>query len=334
MATLSAKVLTLSDYAKRLDPSGMIADIVELLAQVNEILEDAVWIQSNMETGHQYTQRTGLPDVYYRQINQTIPPSKSKTAQITEQCAMLEANSQVDDALLELATDKNGLRLSEAKPFLEALSQKFAGKLIYGNGGTSPEEFSGLSIRYSSLSAGNATNILDAGGTGSDNTSVWLVGWGEEKIACMFPKNTQSGIRHLDLGRQLIPGGTGIGNETLLAWVSNWRWFHGLIVQDWRYAVRVCNIDASNLVADTGAAPLAKFITKATYRLPSLLGCRPVLYMNRTVFEMFDLQRQASVSTGGQLTYKDVDGRSIPMWRGSIPIHIVDQILNTEARVV
>lgn len=333
MATISAKVLTLADYAKRLDPSGMIADIVELLNQVNEILDDAVWVQGNLETGHQYTQRTGLPDVYYRQMNQAIPPSKSKTAQVTEQCAMLEANSQVDDAEYELATDKNGLRLSEAKPFLEALSQKFAGKLIYGNAGTSPEEFTGFATRYSSLSAGNSTNILNAGGVGSDNTSIYLVGWDENKVALVFPKNAQAGIRHKDMGLQMIPGTTGIGNDTLLAWVSNWRWFHGLMVKDWRYVVRVCNIDVSNLVNDVGAANLGRFITKATYRLPNIKACRPILYMNRTVFEMFDLQRQAAVSNGGQLTYKDVDGVMVPMWRGQIPIHIVDQILNTETLV-
>lgn len=334
MATISAKVLTLADYAKRLDPNNMVADIVELLNQVNEITGDAAAIEGNLETGHQYDQRTGLPDVYYRQINQAIPSSKSKTAQIIEQCAMMEANSQVDDALITLSSDPNGLRLSESQAFLEAMAQKFCGKLIYGNAGTSPEEFSGFATRYSSLSAGNAQNILDAGGTGSVNTSVWLIGWHEKKVALVYPKNSPVGIRTKDLGLQLIPGSTGIGNDTLLAWVMNWRWFHGLMVADWRYVVRICNIDVTALTTDVGAANLGRFITKSSYRIPSLQACRPILYMNRTVFEMFDLQRQGAVERGGQLTYEEVDGKKIPMWRGQIPIHIVDQILTTEARVV
>ena len=66
MAALNATKLTLLDWAKRLDPSGKTAAIVELLMQTNDILEDIIWVQGNLPTGHQTTVRTGLPTVYWK----------------------------------------------------------------------------------------------------------------------------------------------------------------------------------------------------------------------------------------------------------------------------
>ena len=47
-------------------------------------------------------------------------------------------------------------------------------------GEMAPEEFTGLSVRYSDTTAVNGDNVLLAGGAGADNASIWLVAWGEE----------------------------------------------------------------------------------------------------------------------------------------------------------
>ena len=172
MPLLSANALTLMDRAKRVDPDGKISKIVELLAQTNAILDDMPFIEGNLPTGHRCTMRTGLPTVAWRLLNQGVQPSKSTTAQSDEQCGMLEAYSEVDKDLAELNGDVNAFRFSESQAFLEAMNQEMASTVFYGNSGLNPEEFTGLSIRYSSLSAPNAQNILDAGGSGSDNTSI------------------------------------------------------------------------------------------------------------------------------------------------------------------
>src|SRR5207344_1383596 len=98
MPALGTGNLTLADQAKRTDSTGKVAAIVELLQQSNEILDDMVWKEGNLETGH----RTGVPAVAWRLLNQGVIPSKSTTAQIDEQAGMLEAWSEVDKDLIML----------------------------------------------------------------------------------------------------------------------------------------------------------------------------------------------------------------------------------------
>ncbi len=336
MTTLAANVLTLSDWAKRVDPDGKVPAIVEILDQTNEILIDAQFKEGNLATGHQSTIRTGLPAVYWRLVNQGVLPSKSRTAQVTDGCGMLEAWSEVDQTLCELNGMTAEFRLSEAKPFLEAMNQEFASTLMYGNSSVSPEEFNGLAIRYSVIASGspeNAQNILDAGGTGSDNASVWLVVWGESTVHCIFPKGAKAGLDQSDRGLETVDNVGGVTGAKMLAYRERFQWKVGLAVKDWRYVVRICNIDISLLVANASPISLTNFMIKAMHRIPNFQAGKPAFYMNRTLLEMLDIQRRADVGTGGQLKYEDVDGRPVLSFRG-IPIRKVDVLLEAEARVV
>lgn len=330
---INTTVPTLLDVAKRLDPDGQIATIVELLTQNNQILLDMPWSEGNLPTGNRTTVRTGLPAVTWRLLNGGVTPSKSTTAQIDEACGKLEAWSQVDCAVAKLNGNVGAFRLSEAKAFLEAMNQEFCSVLLYGNSGLNPEKFTGLSPRYSSLSAGNAQNIIDGGGTGSDNTSVWLVVWNDNTIHGIYPKGSVAGLVRNDLGEKVVTVTQGVGGQMMLAYLEQFVWDCGIALKDWRYVVRLCNIDVSNLVAQSSAVDLTNKMIRMVHRIPVMTVGRPVFYMNRTVFEMLDIQRREAVQTGGQLKYEVVDGVSTPMFRG-IPVRIVDQILLTEARVV
>ena len=199
MATLSIKNPTLYDWAKQRDPDGKTAKIVQLLSQDNGILEDIVYKEGNLPTGEQTSINTGLPDTYYRKINAGVPSSKATTAQITENCASLEARCEVDKDVAELEGNVGAYRMSKNEIFVESMMQQMAETMIYGSAANA-EEFVGLANRYNDLSATNAQNILDAGGTGSDNTSVWLGGWSTNTVCCVFPKGSSAGLSHDDLG--------------------------------------------------------------------------------------------------------------------------------------
>lgn len=333
LATIGTSALTLTDWAKRLDPDGKVPTVVELLAQTNEILTDMLWMEGNLPTGHRTTVRTGLPTVAWRLLNQGITPSKSTTAQIDEQAGMLEAWSEVDVDLANLNGNVNAFRLSEAMAFLEAMNQEMAQTLFYGNSGLAPEEFTGLSTRYSAISgATNGSNVITGSGAGSDNSSVWLVGWGERSIFGIFPKGSKAGIIHEDYGVQTVITATGIGGGKMRAYQERWQWKAGIALKDWRYVVRIPNIDISNLVAKSSAADLIELMIKATYRLPTLNGVRPVFYMNRTCLQMLDIQRRDDVITGAGLTFDNVDGKRQPSFRG-IPIRLCDALTEAEATV-
>lgn len=331
MAQLTANVPTLIDVAKRLDPDGKIADIAEMLTQTNEILADMPWLEGNLPTGHRTTVRTGLPSVAWRLLNGGVTPSKSTTAQIDEQCGMLEAYSEVDVELARLNGNDAAFRLSEAQAFLESMNQEMAQTLFYGNSGSAPEEFTGLAARYSSLSANNAQNIVTGGGSGSDNTSIWLINWGRNTVHGIYPKGSTAGLSHKDLGEVTVENANGIGGARMQAFRDHWQWKCGIALRDWRYAVRIANIDVSNLVAESSAADLIKLMIKAMHRIPAMGMGKPVFYMNRTAYQMLDIQAQNKATYTLQ-TGNDAAGNPMISFRG-IPIRKCDQILETEATV-
>lgn len=331
MATLSSNALTLSDWAKRVDPDGKVPMIVELLGQTNEILDDMLWVEGNLPTGHRTSVRTGLPTVAWKLLNQGVQPSKSTTAQIDEACGIMEAWSEVDKDLAELNGNTAEFRLSEAQAFIEAMNQEMASTLFYGNSSTAPEEFTGLANRYSSLSAANAQNIVTGGGSQSDNSSVWLICWGAQTVHGIFPKGSKAGLQHKDYGEVTVETSSGIAGTRLRAYQDHWQWKCGIALKDWRYAVRIANIDISNLVAKSSAADLIDLMIKAIHRLPSLNMGKCAFYMNRTCFQMLDIQRRDDTAAAG-MTYKDVDGKIVYDFRG-IPIRKVDSLLETESTV-
>lgn len=332
-AVLSTGALTLGDWAKRLDPDGKTPVIVELLSQTNEILTDMKFIEGNLPTGHRTTVRTGLPAVAWRLLNAGVTPSKSTSAQIDEQAGMLEAWSEVDKDLALLNGNLSSFRLSEAMAFIEAMNQEFAQTLFYGNGGLAPEEFTGFSPRYSAISgATNGRNVLSGGGAGSDNSSVWLIVWGPNTCMGIFPKGSKAGLIHDDYGEVTVEVTAGVAGQRMRAFQERWQWKAGLALKDWRYAVRIANIDISNLVAKTSAADLTELMIKAIHRIPTMSMGRPVFYMNRTLYQMLDIQRRDDVTSGGGLRVENVDGVARNTFRG-IPIAKCDALLETEATV-
>jgi len=331
-AVLGSGALTLADWAKRLDPDGKVPTIVELLAQTNELLADMLFREGNLPTGHRVTIRTGQPTVYWRMMNQGVPPSKASTAQVDEQAGMLEAWSEVDSALARLNGNVSAFRLSESKAFIEAMNQEMASTVIYGNGGLAPEEFTGLAPRYSAISgASNADNVIDGGGTGSDNTSIYMIAWGEETAHGIFPKGSKAGLSHEDFGEVTVEVTAGVAGNRMRALQERYVWNAGLVVKDWRYVVRVCNIDVSDLA---GATPpdLITFLEQADEIIPNELGSR-VIYANRRVRRYLRKIVRTAVGAGGGLTYENFAGQRVLTF-GGIPIRKVDAILNTEARVV
>ena len=332
MAALGGNMLTLKDFAKRIEPNGKIGLIAELLSQTNEVLTDMIWQEGNLPTGHRTVVRTGLPDVYWRLLNQGVQPSKSETAQIDEGCGMLEAYSEVDKDLAELNGDVGAFRFSESQSFIEAMNQEMASTLFYGNSSVSPEEFNGLSVRYSSLSAANGQNIITGGGSGSDNSSIYLIAWGPQTVHGIFPKGSKAGLVHEDIGLETVETTAGVAGSRMRAYREHFQWKCGLALRDWRYCVRIPNIDVSNLVSKTSAADLIELMIKAIHRLPSLKVGKPVFYMNRSVFQMLDIFSRDDVLSGGGIGYENVAGIPQYSFRG-IPVRVCDALVENEAVV-
>jgi len=332
MATIGNTYPTLVDVAKRMDPDGRVAKVAELLEQQNEMLLDIPWFEGNLPTGHQVTVRTGLPTVAWRLFNAGIQPSKSTTAQITEGCGMLEAWNQIDKDLAMLNGNTAEYRLSEGVAFVEAMNQEMQSTFFYGNSSSSPEEMNGLSVRYSDPAAVNGQNVIDAGGAGADNSSIWLICWGQNTIHGIYPKGSQAGLLHEDLGLQTVENAGGVTGALMQAYRDHWQWKCGMALRDWRYVVRIGSIDISNLTAKTSAADLVELMIKAVHRIPNLRMGKAAFYMNRTLHQCLDIQRKDAVQAGGQLSYDVVNGVYEAAFR-QIPLRTVDALTESETAV-
>tara|TARA_R110000803_G_scaffold4054_6_gene13894 strand:- start:7166 stop:8164 length:999 start_codon:yes stop_codon:yes gene_type:complete len=331
MATLGSSMFDLIDLYKSKNPDGSIATVIEMLTEMNPILDDAIAIECNSGTKHLHTIRTGLPAVTWGKLYQGIPQGKSTKAQVEDTTGFVEGLSTVDERLLALSDNEGAVRLSEAQSYLEAMNQEVATKIFYGNTANDPEEFMGLAPRYNDTAAANGGNIILAGGAGSDNTSIWFVTWGDNQTQLLYPKGTQAGVVREDKGSQRLTDGNGnayYGKEELF------RWNIGLAVKDWRYNVRVANIDVSLVAA--GSVPLYDYMRKAYWKLQSrrVAGGKQAIYCNRDIMESLDaLSSNAGASDSFiRLSPMEIQGKEVLTYRG-IPIRETDALINAEALV-
>tara|TARA_R110000868_G_scaffold257134_2_gene514239 strand:- start:707 stop:1744 length:1038 start_codon:yes stop_codon:yes gene_type:complete len=344
MATLGTTALTYGDWAKRIGPQGNVDTIIELLSQDNEIMQDEMVVEGNQPTGHVTTVRTGIPSGTWRLLNYGVPTGKSTTVKITDNCGMLETYSVIDKALADLNGNSAAFRLSEDMAFLQGLNQQMAQTMIYGNTSVNPERFMGLAPRYNTTaSAQTGVNVIDAGGTGSVNTSIWLVCWGPNTCHGIFPKGQMAGLRQTDKGD--ITPAYDANNNRYEAYTTHYKWDLGLCLRDWRFVVRIANIDSS-LITGASAPNLINALIRAVHRIPvmpagvsteqtsdapqALSYGQPAIYCNRTVRTWLDIQ--ALNKTNMLLQFENWHGRAVTTFRG-IPVRTVDSILNNESRI-
>jgi hypothetical protein len=324
VATLSATNPTYLDVAKRLDPDGSIAAIVEIVSERNAVMKDAVVMEGNLTTGNRSTQRTGLPTATWRLLNQGVPNSKSTTVQVDDQCGMLEAYAEVDLKLANMANNKAAFVASEDAAFLESMSQTMEDTFFSGNTATNPERFLGLAPRYSATSATKTNigyNVIKEGShNGNDSTSVYLINWSPRTTFLMFPKGSQGGFKRTFLGQQTLSDANG-QYEGLR---THYSWDVGLTVRDWRSNVRV-QFDSSQ-IASGSPADLDAGLTRAINRQRAT-GGRDVFYMNEATHNA--LEHRAASKDNVHLSFGEAFGGKVMTYRG-IPIRVTDAITNAE----
>ena len=325
MATVDAKLLTLLELAKRSNKGSILA-IAETLNRTNEILTDAVYVPANGQTSHVTTRRLHLPTGSWRKINQGVARESSRTEQVVENIGMLEAISQVDQALVDLAEDSGTFRMTEDLAFVEGMSQTLATALIYGNTAGAPEQIDGLATRFNALTSASTSpvhNVHSADGSGQDLTSLWVVQWGPDKVHLVYPKSSASGgIVHQDDGLVTVYDSAG---NPYKVYQSHFKVHVGLVVRDARCVQRICNIESGG-TSNTFDPDL---LIEALREMPQG-GASAVIYANRTVLAQMD--KDAAGKTNVQYGANDPWGRPTMSFRG-VQVRQVDAILNTETAV-
>tara|TARA_R110000796_G_scaffold125822_2_gene240368 strand:- start:6930 stop:7925 length:996 start_codon:yes stop_codon:yes gene_type:complete len=328
------------DLARATDPDGKIAMVAEVLSEDNEILDEMSWIEGNLPTGNRTTIRTGLPTPTFRKMYEGVKQQKSSTVQVTDNTGMLEAYAEIDKALADLNGNSAAFRFQEDRAFLQGMNQKVASTLFYGNEGTEPEAFTGFSPRFNDLAAENADNIIAGGGSGTDNASIWLVVWGPQTCHGIVPKGSKAGLQVTDKGQVTVEDASdGSNTGRYEAYRTHYRWDVGLTVRDWRYVVRIPNIDKSLLSAVFNAgtfasgANLPDLMFQSMRLIPNLNAGRASFYMSRDIASTVSRQKAAmGLSSFTEAENVSGDQRWTERFNG-IPMRRVDALSADEALV-
>lgn len=321
---------TLFDLAQANGVDGMALRIVEQLSLRRPFMQDMVWREGNLTTGHRIARRSALPSVTYKKLNKGIPNSKSLQDQVDEQCGMMALKNTLDEDIVAL----NGgaaYRMQQDMAMHEALANELETGMFYNSSKLSPEKWLGLSPRLDALSGiPFAKQAVDCGlsPSGNDQASMWFITWADDKVYGIYPKGTAAGLQYQDRGIVMVPDENG---DTYPAYVAVWKWRVGLCVEDARYVVRLCNIDTSAL-AVTGKI-LIEGMIKAAHQMFDRDRGRSAIYCNRLIGTYL---HQQALDTSKQSTFKmeDPGGPNQVVKFLGMPIRETDALLNTESPLV
>lgn len=340
MAAIGQRLVTLADVAK--SKNKQIGKVAEVLVQENAMLKDIPYMQMNEGTIHKEDIRSGLPAIYYRKANEAIPASKTTTEERSFQAAHFESKSQIDTAVAKRGgADRVAYnRWNQAQGHIQAHAIEHAALTIYGSPVDSNRKVPGFFDVYSTLNTSEPTSkqVIDAGGTGSDNMSILLVHWGERSVFGVYPAGTQAGLQRIDRsagGKEVqIQAVDTLGNPgAFWGYEEDFMIDHGLVIKDYRQAGRITNISLDSLKTGTGAADLITLMIQLAYRIHSPSNGTGVWYVNRTIEAALHMQALTKVGAGAGLTFGNYQGEQVLMFLGR-PVRRADALLTSEARVV
>ena len=348
MANVSPNLL---DWAMMSQPNGSIGYIVNLMAQCNDVIADAIGKEGNLPMGHECSVVAGLPQPSWKGNNQGIASTKPVFGKVKFSIGILRDYGMVDKDEAELNGQVEAFRLQQAKPHIQGMGQKVATSVFYANEATDPKSTTGLSLYYNALStatAMTAANVINAGGSGSANASLWLTGWSDEGgTSLLFPKGSAAGLVHEDKG-DIVPlyDANGLRFE---GYTDVFTWKLGVAVSNWQFNARICNIDtttaAGGLLGTTppdlfsmmiNAANLMPYMTARTSGITKNddpngnIGHKFAWYVNRTVKSALEIQSIRNKNV--LLTPAESAGIPVNDWR-SIPVRLNDALTNAETAV-
>ena len=310
---------------------------IEFMRQSDPFMDDMGWVQCNSGENHESKYRTSLPAAYFRMVNDYIPKGRSTTQKQIDTTGSIEAWSEIDAEFIDgSAAEGHGaeIRIDESKATIMGIGNTAAHMMLYGSLAEDPRAFDGLAVRYSRLSDDRECigyNVIDAGGTGTDNTSMWLVNYSPQTIYGIYPASGALGIQRHDYGRTIDKNGDGDGRPVYQDYYTRKL---GLCIEDWRSTVRIANIPVSAIADDAKAVDLIGLLTDAFYKIPNVVRAidkvNPIIYCPTPVAAALTKLSQEKTSP---ITIRNVQGAPVKdFWE--YKIKECDAFLTNEERVV
>ena len=320
ITTNSAMTLQQAHAREGFDDS---AAVIGELGDLHDFLDEVPWYPSTHGTYNKQLQATRLGAGTFSRANLAVPSITSGAEELTEPVKMYEADSTVDQRILNGVINAMGVRDSEDALNLEGIVQGWEFALLYNNEGTTPDGFKSLARRRASIVA---NRTWDASGTGSDLTSMWFFEFSKRGIYLVYPPNAEQGpgIRNQDMGRHKVDVPTGSGQ--MWAWIRHYEIWAGIVIRDDRALQRYANIESS------GSSNILDMATVINIKnqLPSV-GRNAVSFVNRTLKGQLD--NHAYAKSNAILTVREIENYGPITFAADIPVRMLEQIVNTESEL-
>lgn len=323
MATL-VSTYSLVEQAKRIDPSGAQALIAEILnRKMGNLLQEAPWMPSNDIWTNKTTRRGSLPTGSRRKLNQRISASVSRTTEIMDVIETLEDYCDVDQALVDSMPSPALFRAGEVDAFIEGLGQTIVSDILYGDSNADPDGMHGLAARLGTV---DGRFIIDAAGTGSDVTSIYIITWGQASAHLIYPKNMASslGVKHEDKGQ--------VTSETSSGLIEIYRDHFiircGMVVRDPRAIARLANIESAGSSNTFDEDDLIALLNNMN------TGPGTRIYCNETIMTQMQIRAKdknnVNYTPGGNALSGEPQ-----LYFGGVPVRHFDReiLLNTETAI-
>lgn len=321
---------TLMDLIRQRAPNGSLLPIVESMSKLTPFLQDASWMQCNMNGFHRVNRRNVLPAPVRRRINKGVAGTKSGTQQVDEVTTKLADKSIIDVSEIKMMGGAE-YRAREVAGHMMGFEQQVETDLLTGSVGSDPDGIDGIETRLNATTntpGGKQIVLVDAAPSGGDQGSVLLVGWGPHAVHGIFPDGAPGGLNHKDYG-EVSNGGTD-GTNTFPAYVDWFEWDHGLAVEDYRYVARAANVDSS-AIANNGTNLIDGMITLYHRCLTADSSVRWGYYLPRFFAEFLHKQARNN-TTQSTLKIEEIGGQRVTTFLG-IPVRTADLMTISESIV-
>lgn len=323
MSAVSAYAqMTLAEANKRAGYDDA-ASVLGEISQMIDVLDVMLWKPSTHGTYNKQFQATRLGTGSFSTANSAIPTISSTGDYVEEPVKLYEGESQVDDRILRGTMDPRAVRDSEDVMNLEGAFQDWAYNLFYGSEGSDPDNFRSFDRRRNAI----GTYCIDAGGSGSDLTSMWVTEISPSGLYLAYPSTSGTpGMQNRPKGLQRVDSPDGSGQ--MYAWCRLYEIWAAIVIRNERALIRYANIEtsgASNLFSVTD------FVKYVKNRLQSV-GRNAVSFCNRTLKGQIEAQAYTDTKNGA-LTVRDIESYGPMTFIAGIPLRMHEGITDAETEL-
>ena len=325
---------TLLERAKRSADGKKILPILDVMDQrgVPDFLRDVPYFPANQGLKHRIIRTTSRPASTRRSFYGGVSRTITTTQVEYENVVLFEQRSEIDEDALDTIENPKEARRQEDEGHIAGIMEDFV-NAVFNDAGTSggAEYINGFKARLATLSyPGHSTTAVPFvwdNGASATRTSLYIVQWGSQACHCLYPsgigaaRGSMFGIEARNKGKEKITESSG-SLAVYYGYVSQFKKWGGLAINDYRKISRVANINASaggdnDLDEDILIRALnhGHFDPRATR-----------IYVNPYLKSQIDIRAKDKGNV--QWDIANVFGKPVPtFW--NIPIRVIDETIIT-----